>query len=155
MAQDHSPAPRLAFGLAAQEKSRPIDNSASLGLRGVFPSRMLLLHGMDDTTVPFTSTADCARQLRSAGLVSNHDNLTDSSLDEVYLTGVGHQDTIVQVMMGHGPTSDIVKQWMTDMVVLPSLVRYESLDIDSGVNRNERCSVFPPSTATLLVPSRL
>jgi hypothetical protein len=103
---------RLAAWLVKEQEP-----AAALDL---FSQRLLLLHGMEDTTVPFAETAVCARHLRSLGLGSNG-TMEVGRIDEVYLPGVGHEDTIVQLMMGLGPTADAVLQWMTDHVICPSL----------------------------------
>ncbi|KAL7520649.1 hypothetical protein ACHAWX_005366 [Stephanocyclus meneghinianus] len=52
---------------------------------------LLFLHGMEDTTVPFTATADAARALRSCGVVD---------CEEVYLEKCGHQDVVMHFMIG-------------------------------------------------------
>lgn len=61
-----------------------------------------LMHGMDDSTVPFTATCDAARLLRSLGV---------GSVEEVYLPGVGHQDVPIQMMLG-GVCQEFVVDWV-------------------------------------------
>jgi hypothetical protein len=52
--------------------------------------------------VPFTATAEAARILRSSGVLR---------LDEVYVAKIGHQDTVMEIMMG-GKTCDAVLDWL-------------------------------------------
>jgi acetyl esterase/lipase len=66
-----------------------------------FP-RLLLIHGIEDSTVPFTSTAEAARILRSCGVCK---------CDELYVARIGHQDTVMEVMMG-GKTRDSIIEWL-------------------------------------------
>ena len=63
---------------------------------------ILLVHGIEDATVPFTSTADAGRILRSCGL---------QRCDEIYLDETGHQDVVVHFMFG-GPTKDLTLDWL-------------------------------------------
>jgi hypothetical protein len=63
---------------------------------------ILLVHGIEDTTVPFTATSDAGRVLRSCGI---------KTCDEIYLTDTGHQDVIMHFMMG-GCARDIVLDWL-------------------------------------------
>lgn len=63
---------------------------------------ILLLHGMEDATVPFTSTSEAARRIRSCGI---------TRLDEIYVAKLGHEEAILQMMMG-GPTRDNVLEWL-------------------------------------------
>ena len=63
---------------------------------------ILLVHGMEDSTVPFTATADAGRTLRSCGL---------TRCDEIYLDGTGHQDVIMHFMFG-GLARDLVLNWI-------------------------------------------
>jgi hypothetical protein len=63
---------------------------------------ILLVHGIEDATVPFTATADAGRTLRSCGL---------TRCDEMYLDGAGHHDVIMHFMFG-GPAKDLVLDWI-------------------------------------------
>lgn len=72
-------------------------------IRDLMP-KTLLVHGIDDSTVPFTSTTDCARSIRSLGI---------KVCDELYLTGTGHQDVIMHFMLG-GPARNLVFDWLDD-----------------------------------------
>lgn len=73
-------------------------------LQNVMPINILLLHGMEDTTVPFTATSELGRRLKSCGL---------STVQEVYIAKTGHQETIMEVMLG-GPTRDKIVEWLTE-----------------------------------------
>ena len=66
------------------------------------PPNIALVHGIEDDTVPFTATGEAARVLRACGV---------TWCDELYVAQTGHQDVVVQMMMG-GPTQDIVMEWM-------------------------------------------
>lgn len=63
---------------------------------------ILLVHGIEDSTVPFAATADAGRTLRSCGL---------TSCDEIYLDGTGHQDVIMHFMFG-GLAKELVLDWI-------------------------------------------
>ena len=92
--RQNSPALRLMQCLADI-----IESDASI--QDAFP-RILLVHGIEDGTVPFTATAEAARILRSCGV---------SQCDEVYVARIGHQDTVMEIMIG-GKTRDAVIHWM-------------------------------------------
>jgi hypothetical protein len=77
------------------------ENDASNTVQGLSPP-ILLVHGIEDATVPFTATADAGRTLRSCGL---------TRCDEMYLDGTGHQDVIMHFMFG-GPAKDVVLDWI-------------------------------------------
>lgn len=63
--------------------------------------RIVLMHGIEDDTVPFTATAEAARILSSCGIQA----------DEIYLERTGHQDVPVQFMTG-GLTRKAVLEWI-------------------------------------------
>lgn len=63
---------------------------------------ILLVHGIEDSTVPFTATSDAGRLLRSCGL---------KQCDEIYLEETNHQDVIMHFMLG-GPAKDSVLNWL-------------------------------------------
>lgn len=65
---------------------------------------ILLVHGVEDSTVPFTATSDAARMLRSCGI---------KQCDEIYLEKTGHQDVIMHFMLG-GRAKDLVMEWLTN-----------------------------------------
>lgn len=62
---------------------------------------MLLIHGVEDSTVPFTSTSEAARIFRSCGV---------RSCKERYQI-CGHPDVVMQLMLG-GLTRNIVMDWI-------------------------------------------
>lgn len=66
-----------------------------------FP-RTLLVHGIEDAVVPFTSTSEAARILRSCGV---------TAIDEHYAPKTGHQDVIVAFMLG-GKIPIAVMEWL-------------------------------------------
>ena len=66
------------------------------------PKRIGLFHGIEDETVPFTATAECARGLRACGV---------DQCDEIYIPTTGHQEAVVHLMLG-GPTKDAILEWM-------------------------------------------
>jgi len=92
--RENSPALRLMRYLTDVSES-------DASIHDAFP-RMLLVHGSDDGTVPFTATAEAARILRSCGV---------SQCEEIYVAQVGHQDTIMEIMIG-GKTRDVVMDWL-------------------------------------------
>jgi acetyl esterase/lipase len=65
---------------------------------------MLLIHGIEDTTVPFTASADAARLLKGCGF---------TRCDEVYLDRCGHQEVVMQLMLG-GSIRDIIKDYLVE-----------------------------------------
>lgn len=65
---------------------------------------ILLVHGIEDATVPFTATCDVGRILRSLGL---------TRCDEIYLAGTGHADVIKHFMFG-GVARKLVLDWIID-----------------------------------------
>lgn len=108
----HSPALRLQACLSFTPPSvdSTIRNEPSKGIIG-FPIT-LLVHGIDDTTVPFTATAEAAKVLRSCGVVS---------CKETYVAETGHQDMVMQLMLG-GRTQSLVVDWIArlDSLCSPS-----------------------------------
>ena len=66
---------------------------------------MHLVHGMEDETVPYGSSKEAARVLRSCGIAQCHD---------IYEKDTGHEQSIMQVMVG-GPVQDIVQDIITDI----------------------------------------
>lgn len=65
---------------------------------------ILLVHGIEDATVPFTATSDAGRTLRSFGL---------TRCDEIYLAETGHADVIKHFMFG-GEARKLVLDWIID-----------------------------------------
>jgi len=64
---------------------------------------LLLIHGSEDSTVPFTSSADAAYMLRYMGV---------QKCTEYYIAGAGHEDTIMDLMFG-GVTREICSSFIT------------------------------------------
>lgn len=87
-----SPAKRLLSRLASFRENG--------GLQQV---PMLLVHGIEDATVPFTATSDASRILKSCGW-------NDSN--EIYLDRTGHQDVIMHFMLQNGSALDAVFNWL-------------------------------------------
>jgi acetyl esterase/lipase len=85
------------------------------------PVRMALVHGMEDDTVPFTATAEAARVLRTCGV---------HQLQEIYIAHTGHQDTIMQLMLG-GRTQEAVLEWMESSATPSSDTRNAILKVTS------------------------
>ncbi|KAG7372341.1 hypothetical protein IV203_018484 [Nitzschia inconspicua] len=71
-------------------------------LQDFFPSRMLLIHGIEDDTVPFTASSEAARVLRSCGVVN---------CQEYYVPETGHQDAVVHLMLG-GRVRNAIIRWL-------------------------------------------
>ena len=97
----HSPALKIVDCMSAWSaecEKRALDN--------IIPS-LVLIHGMEDDVVPFTSTAEAASLLRSCGV---------TKLDEVYLARTAHNECALQLMMG-GETQDIVLDWIQNLQV--------------------------------------
>ena len=63
------------------------------------------IHGIEDETVPFTATAEAARLLRRLGI---------KKVQEIYVPHTGHQDAILQCMIG-GRTCDVLLQWISNL----------------------------------------
>jgi len=66
----------------------------------IFP-RILFIHGMEDSTVPFTATSKIAACFRSCGI----------EVSERYHGKVGHQDAIMDVMFG-GIVCESLINWL-------------------------------------------
>jgi acetyl esterase/lipase len=77
------------------------ESDSRLVLDRFFPPT-LLLHGIEDDTVPFTATSEAARILRSCGV---------TRCDEYYAPLTGHQDIIMHLMLGGRAQTAIVK-WL-------------------------------------------
>lgn len=97
-----SPVKRLLslFGKQRIEEKEAMSDRAT-SIQQLTPP-ILLVHGIEDSTVPFTATSDAARTLRSCGL---------KVCDEVYLEETGHQDVIMHFMLG-GVARDVVMDWL-------------------------------------------
>ena len=80
------------------------DTTNNDGVRMSSFPRFLLIHGMHDSTVPFTSTANVAHAIRACGV-------SKSQCREVYLPGLEHIDVAFHLMLG-GLTRDLVREWI-------------------------------------------
>jgi pimeloyl-ACP methyl ester carboxylesterase len=101
--QQNSPAQRL------QNALKSLSSSAEEALNQVCP-HIALIHGVEDDTVPFTSTSEAARLFRSFGL---------TRVQEVYIPSTGHQEAVVQSMLG-GKVSEEVIGWIERNFDFPS-----------------------------------
>lgn len=70
-------------------------------IQAYMPQSILLVHGMEDTTVPFTATAEVARRLVACGLAPQ----------QLYLAKTGHQDVVLHMMLG-GLTYQKLIAWL-------------------------------------------
>jgi hypothetical protein len=93
----HSPAIQLV-----QLQSKCCDSMVGSSFEHLLPRHMLLVHGVEDTTVPFTATAEAGYLIRSCGV---------RQCEELYLSKTGHQETVLQFMVG-GKTKDAVHSWL-------------------------------------------
>jgi PGAP1-like protein len=64
-----------------------------------------LIHGIEDDTVPFTATAEASRLLRLLGM---------AKVQEMYIPQTGHQDAILQCMLG-GRTCNALMEWISNL----------------------------------------
>ena len=99
MFQYNSPCQRLKDFLATIDESNP-----ELSVDKFLPP-MALICGVEDVTVPFTATSEAANVLRSCGL-------SRSRVEEIYVPQVGHQEDIVQVMLG-GKVRNVTVDWLS------------------------------------------
>lgn len=70
---------------------------------------MIFIHGVDDDTVPYTSTIQIVNELTAASKAFGENGFHCKGL---LLQHVGHPDTILHFILG-GPTQDIVLRWLT------------------------------------------
>lgn len=91
----NSPVLRLK-GLLAEITESERDCVSSLA------PKMLLVHGVEDTTVPFTATSEAGSTLRACGV---------SECEEMYVAETGHQDTVMHFMVG-GRSQRPVIDWI-------------------------------------------
>jgi acetyl esterase/lipase len=94
----NSPVLRLEDSLVAINECqiRSLDN---------YLPKMVLVHGIEDDTVPFTATGEAARVLRTCGV---------TKCQEYYVPAAGHQETVMQLMLG-GRTREAVVDWIKDL----------------------------------------
>ena len=100
---DASPVKRLMDLMRGVPDEVEHEPSRMPTIRDLMP-KTLLVHGIEDSTVPFTATTDCARSIRSFGV---------KVCDELYLAGTGHQDVIMHFMLS-GPARNLVFDWLDD-----------------------------------------
>ena len=112
--------------------------------------RLALFHGMEDDTVPFTATAEAARVLRSCGV---------TTVEEVYLPDTGHQDMVLQIMLG-GRARDGTVDWIRGLALEEEETPSSVGSCDDGAKeggraiRQRRHKVEKPPTR-ILVQSKL
>jgi acetyl esterase/lipase len=97
----HSPAHAWTRAMGAVETAVAAAGGLSSGSGCMLPAAMLLVHGIVDDTVPFSATAEAARVLRSTG----------QSVSEIYVPDTGHQDAVMQIMLG-GPVRNVILEWI-------------------------------------------
>eukprot|EP00980_Cylindrotheca_fusiformis_P014718 scaffold4007_cov111-Cylindrotheca_fusiformis.AAC.2 len=97
--QKNSPVVRLQEFLASNIQGKELCPSKFFPLT-------LLVHGMEDTVVPFTATSEAARGLKACGV---------SALEEYYAPKTQHQDTVVQLMLG-GMVERFVAGWLKNEI---------------------------------------
>jgi len=78
------------------------NSSCDKGLLHSLAPRILLIHGIEDKTVPFTSTSDIAYCLQACGI---------QDCTEHYIPKCGHADVILHLMLG-GESEHTVSQWL-------------------------------------------
>jgi hypothetical protein len=114
----HSPALRLQACLSSTPNSvnSTLRNEPRKAILG-FPAT-LLVHGIDDTTVPFTATAEAAQVVRACGV---------ELCQEIYVAETGHQDMVMQLMLG-GRTQSLIIDWITRLDTSRSPTRDRKYD---------------------------
>ena len=100
-----SPAKHLMTLIAQQREDTSTSTSNHYPqpptIQQLFPPT-LLVHGIEDSTVPFTATSDAGRILRSCGI---------QQCDEIYLEETGHEQVVMHFMLG-GAANDLVMGWL-------------------------------------------
>lgn len=82
---------------------------------------MLLLHGAEDNVVPFTSTAEAGRLIRQCGV---------KCCKEHYLSGTGHPDVVMELMLG-GKTQKLIMKWIQNRSKSEKINSKESIIVDN------------------------
>jgi acetyl esterase/lipase len=102
----NSPAWRL------QDALKDFQEDENECIQDFFPQRLLLIHGIEDDTVPFTATSEAARVLKACGVIN---------FQEFYVPETGHQDSVVHLMLGGRVRNAIIQWLLTDkmMAVVP------------------------------------
>lgn len=83
----------------------------------IFLPEILLVHGIEDSTVPFTSTSQAARVIRSCGASRCH---------EMYLSKTEHQQAVMELMLG-GRTLDSITDWILKRGALQTCAHHSRL----------------------------
>ena len=98
-----SPAKRLLTHMTSFREQIDASDLTNATMQEMSPP-MLLVHGIEDSTVPFTATSDAARKLKSCGM---------TDISEIYLEKTEHQDVVMHFMMG-GSAMDAVFDWLRE-----------------------------------------
>lgn len=139
----HTPAVVLRDAMAnykGEEKAKKLCHGGGSSIGSLFPP-CLLAHGIEDDTVPFTSTAEAARILRSCGV---------TNCQEVYLEPpTGHQDVVMQLMLG-GNVQDTVLAWLAATATTPTTSpKMEKRRSDEPALSQQQLELLPRPTATI------
>eukprot|EP00934_Nitzschia_sp_Nitz4_P002075 Nitzschia sp. Nitz4//scaffold134_size62860//51430//52924//NITZ4_006336-RA/size62860-snap-gene-0.7-mRNA-1//-1//CDS//3329535520//2075//frame0 len=98
----NTPAQRLKDFLSQTPSDR--NYATELAIQSLFP-RTLLIHGIEDDTVPFTSTCEAAMILRQCGVLQ---------LQEHFAPLTGHQDAVIHLMLG-GRVQTAMVDWLKNL----------------------------------------
>ena len=138
----HSPALRLLSLLSTRTHTTHRTNSNSDNflkvhvdevIRNQMPD-MLLIHGVEDATVPFTSTSEAAMILRSCGV---------SCCEERYMIS-GHPDVVMELMM-EGRTRRMVMDWLFQLKLKRQrqrLLQRKDIDRDNATPSYNRAALI-------------
>lgn len=135
----HSPALRLLSLLSTRTRTTHRTNSDNLKvhvdevIRNQMPD-MLLIHGVEDATVPFTSTSEAAMILRSCGV---------SCCEERYMIS-GHPDVVMELMM-EGRTRRMVMDWLFQLKLKRQrqrLLQRKDIDRDNATPSYNRAALI-------------
>ena len=135
----HSPALRLLSLLSTRTRTTHMTNSDNLKvhvdevIRNQMPD-MLLIHGVEDATVPFTSTSEAAMILRSCGV---------SCCEERYMIS-GHPDVVMELMM-EGRTRRMVMDWLFQLKLKRQrqrLLQRKDIDRDNATPSYNRAALI-------------
>ena len=106
----HSPALKIVDCMSvwsSECERRALDN--------IIPN-IVLIHGIEDDVVPFTSTAEAASLLRSCGV---------TKLKEIYLARTSHNECATQIMMG-GKVRDILMDCIQNLPKEPTSTKAQA-----------------------------
>ena len=121
--------------------SNSSDSTPTLILEDLIPP-IALIHGVHDDTVPFTTTGETARILRSCGI---------KNCDEIYLADTIHQDTAVHLMLG-GKTLDAILDWIVHRI---SIIDQQGAQNDPTSRKGDSSSLLSTASPRLIARSRL